>query len=185
VTPSNLNFTWPKSSPTENHLSLHYLGTTNSSIDAAVFRFMWTAPDQRTVLRDACPARHHTAVTGTIDNDDVNDLLVASHLTPHPYHHRPSLSQVCTPPLPPSRPAAHLLISSLHSISLTDLTVLTDTSVPTAHNPTSQPPTSHSHTHTPSPTSCDFFLFQNNFFCSFSVFDWSKILFLVFSIPTV
>jgi hypothetical protein len=68
-------------STTENHLSLHYLGTTNSSIDVAVFRLMWTAPDQRTVLRDSCPARNHKAVTGEIDNDDVNDLLVASHLT--------------------------------------------------------------------------------------------------------
>jgi hypothetical protein len=66
---------------TENHLSLHYLGTTNSSLDAAVFRLMWTAPDQRTVLRDTCPARNHAAVTGEIDNEDINDLLVASHLT--------------------------------------------------------------------------------------------------------
>ena len=42
---------------------------------------MWTAPDQRTVLRDTCPARNHKAVTGEIDNDDINDLLVTSHLT--------------------------------------------------------------------------------------------------------
>jgi hypothetical protein len=42
---------------------------------------MWTAPDQRTVLRDTCPARNHHAVTGEIDNEDINDLLVASHLT--------------------------------------------------------------------------------------------------------
>jgi transposase InsO family protein len=68
-------------SNTENHLSLHYLGTTNSSLDAAVFRLLWTAPDQRTVLRDTCPARNHLAVTGEIDNDAINDLLVASHLT--------------------------------------------------------------------------------------------------------
>jgi transposase InsO family protein len=66
---------------TETHLSLHYLGTTNSSLDAAVFRLMWTAPDQRTVLRDSCPARNHKAVTGEIDNEVINDLLVASHLT--------------------------------------------------------------------------------------------------------
>jgi len=65
---------------TENHLSLHYLGTTNSSIDAAVFRLLWIAPDQRTVLRDTCPARNHKAVTGEIDTEDVPDLLVASHL---------------------------------------------------------------------------------------------------------
>jgi hypothetical protein len=64
-------------STTENHLSLHYLGTTNSSLDAAVFRLMWTAPDQRTVLRDTCPARNHHAVTGEIDNEDINDLLAA------------------------------------------------------------------------------------------------------------
>ena len=68
-------------SNTETHMSLHYLGTTNSSLDAAVFRLMWTAPDQRTVLRDTCPARNHKAVTGEIDNDDIYDLLVASHLT--------------------------------------------------------------------------------------------------------
>jgi hypothetical protein len=66
---------------TENHLTLHYLGTTNSSLDAAVFRLMWTAPDQRTVLRDTCPARNHKAVTGEIDTEDVPKLLVASHLT--------------------------------------------------------------------------------------------------------
>jgi hypothetical protein len=43
---------------------------------------MWTAPDQRTVLRDTyCPARNHKAVTGEIDIEDVPELLVASHLT--------------------------------------------------------------------------------------------------------
>jgi hypothetical protein len=66
---------------TETHLSLHYLGTTTSSIDTAVFRLMWTAPDQRTVLRDTRPARNHIAVTGEIDAEDINDLLVASHLS--------------------------------------------------------------------------------------------------------
>ena len=66
---------------TESHLSVHYLGTTNPHLDTAVFRLLWLAPDNRTVLKDTCPARHHTAITGDIDTDDINDLLVASHLT--------------------------------------------------------------------------------------------------------
>jgi hypothetical protein len=66
---------------TEALLSLHYLGTTTPNLDSAVFRLLWLAPDSRTVLKDSCPARNHTAITGEIDTDDLNDLLVASHLT--------------------------------------------------------------------------------------------------------
>jgi hypothetical protein len=66
---------------TENLLSLHYYGTTNPSLDSAVFRLVWLAPDGRTVLKDTRPARNHTAVTGEIDTADIPDLLVASHLT--------------------------------------------------------------------------------------------------------
>jgi hypothetical protein len=65
---------------TENLLSLHYYGTTNPSLDSAVFRLVWLAPDGRTVLKDTRPARNHTAVTGEIDTADIPDLLVASHL---------------------------------------------------------------------------------------------------------
>jgi hypothetical protein len=32
-------------------------------------------------MKDTCPARHHHAITGDIDTDDIPDLLVASHLT--------------------------------------------------------------------------------------------------------
>jgi hypothetical protein len=66
---------------TEALLSLHYLGTTTPTMDSAVFRLLWLAPDSRTVMKDSCPARNHTAITGEIDTDDMNDLLVASHLT--------------------------------------------------------------------------------------------------------
>jgi hypothetical protein len=64
----------------ETHLSVHYLGTTSPTLDTAVFRLVWIAPDGRTVLKDSRPARNHTAVTGEIDTTDIPDLLVASHL---------------------------------------------------------------------------------------------------------
>ena len=64
----------------ETHLSVHYLGTTTPTLDTAVFRLVWIAPDGRTVLKDSRPARNHTAVTGEIDTADIPDLLVASHL---------------------------------------------------------------------------------------------------------
>jgi hypothetical protein len=66
---------------TEALLSLHYLGTTTPTMDSAVFRLLWLAPDSRTVMKDSCPARNRTAITGEIDTDDMDDLLVASHLT--------------------------------------------------------------------------------------------------------
>jgi hypothetical protein len=66
---------------TESLLSVHYLGTTNHNIASAIFRPLWLAPDNRTVMKDTCPARHHQAITGDIDTDDIPDLLVASHLT--------------------------------------------------------------------------------------------------------
>jgi hypothetical protein len=66
---------------TEALLSIHYLGTTAPALDSAIFRLLWLAPDSRTVLKDSCPARNHTAITGEIDTDDLDDLLVASHLT--------------------------------------------------------------------------------------------------------
>jgi hypothetical protein len=66
---------------TESLLSLHYLGTTNPTMDTAVFRLLWLAPDCRTVMKDSCPARNHYAITGEIDTDDIDNLLVASHLT--------------------------------------------------------------------------------------------------------
>jgi hypothetical protein len=65
---------------TETHLAIHYLGTTTPTLDSAVFRLVWIAPDGRTVLKDSRPARNHTAVTGEIDTADIPDLLVASHL---------------------------------------------------------------------------------------------------------
>ena len=65
---------------TETHLLIHYLGTTNPTLDTAVFRLVWLAPDGRTVLKDSRPARSHHAVTGEIDTADIPDLLVASHL---------------------------------------------------------------------------------------------------------
>jgi len=65
---------------TESHLSIHYLGTTTPTLDTAVFRLVWIAPDGRTVLKDSRPTRNHTAVTGEIDTADIPDLLVASHL---------------------------------------------------------------------------------------------------------
>ena len=65
---------------TETHLSIHYLGTTTPTIDTAVFRLVWIAPDGRTVLKDSRPARNHTAVTGEIESSDIPDLLVVSHL---------------------------------------------------------------------------------------------------------
>jgi hypothetical protein len=64
----------------EIRLSIHYLGTTTPTLDTAVFRLVWLAPDGRTVLKDTRPARNHTAVTGEIDTADIPDLLVASHL---------------------------------------------------------------------------------------------------------
>jgi hypothetical protein len=66
---------------TEALLSIHYLGTTSPTMDSAIFRLLWLAPDSRTVLKDSCPAHNHTAITGEIDTDDLDDLLVASHLT--------------------------------------------------------------------------------------------------------
>ncbi len=66
---------------TEALFSIHYLGTTTPTMDSAVFRLLWIAPDSRTVMKDSCPARNHTAITGEIDTDDLDDLLVASHLT--------------------------------------------------------------------------------------------------------
>jgi hypothetical protein len=66
---------------TESLLSLHYLGTTNPNMDTTVFRLLWLAPDARTVMKDSCPARNHAAITGEIDTDDIDNLLVASHLT--------------------------------------------------------------------------------------------------------
>jgi transposase InsO family protein len=65
---------------TESLLSIHYLGTTTPTLDTAIFRRVWIAPDGRTVLKDSRPARHHTAVTGEIDTAHIPDLLVASHL---------------------------------------------------------------------------------------------------------
>ena len=65
---------------TETHLTIHYLGTTTPTLDTAIFRLVWIAPDGRTVLKDSRPARNHTAVTGEIDTADIPDLLVASHL---------------------------------------------------------------------------------------------------------
>ena len=65
---------------TETQLSIHYLGTTTPTLDTAVFRLVWIAPDGRTVLKDSRPARNHTAVTGEIDTADIPDLLVASHI---------------------------------------------------------------------------------------------------------
>jgi hypothetical protein len=64
----------------ETRLSIHYFGTTSPTLDTAVFRLVWIAPDGRTVLKDTRPARNHTAVTGEIDTTDIPDLLVASHL---------------------------------------------------------------------------------------------------------
>ena len=43
---------------TESLLSIHYLGTTNATLDSAVFRLLWLAPDNRTVMKDTCPARN-------------------------------------------------------------------------------------------------------------------------------
>jgi hypothetical protein len=64
----------------ETRLSVHYLGTTSPTLDTAVFRLVWIAPNGRTVLKDTRPAHNHTAVTGEIDTTDIPDLLVASHL---------------------------------------------------------------------------------------------------------
>jgi hypothetical protein len=66
---------------TESLLSIHYLGTTTPTLDSAVFRLLWLAPDNRTVMKDNCPARNHKAITGDIDTEDIDSLLVASHLT--------------------------------------------------------------------------------------------------------
>jgi hypothetical protein len=66
---------------TESLLSIHYLGTTTPSMDSAVFRLLWLAPDNRTVMKDKCPARNHKAITGEIDTEAIDSLLVASHLT--------------------------------------------------------------------------------------------------------
>jgi transposase InsO family protein len=67
---------------TETHASLTYLGTTNASLRNAVFKLVWIDPaDNRTVLKDSRPARNHTPVTGEINNEDLPDLLVATHLT--------------------------------------------------------------------------------------------------------
>jgi hypothetical protein len=65
---------------TETLLSVHHLGSTNPTMDSAVFRPLWLAPDNRTVMKDTCPARNHKAITGDIDTEDIPDLLVASHL---------------------------------------------------------------------------------------------------------
>jgi hypothetical protein len=66
---------------TESLLSLHYLGTTHPTMDSAVFRLLWLTPDSKTVMKDSCPARNHSAITGEIGTDDIDNLLVASHLT--------------------------------------------------------------------------------------------------------
>ncbi len=61
---------------------LHYLGTTNPSLRAASFKLVWIDPkDNKTVLKDTRPTRRHQPVTDDINNDDLPDLLVATHLT--------------------------------------------------------------------------------------------------------
>jgi hypothetical protein len=80
-TPTSLYHLAKVTKVNESHLSVHYLGTTNPQMDTAVFRLLWLAPDNRTVLKDTCPARNHKAITGDIDTEDLDSLLVASHLT--------------------------------------------------------------------------------------------------------
>jgi hypothetical protein len=66
----------------ETTTHLHYLGTTNSTLRSAAFKLVWIDPqDNKTVLKDTRPARRHQPVTGEINNDDLPDLLVATHLT--------------------------------------------------------------------------------------------------------
>ncbi len=65
----------------ETNIQIYYLGTTNPTLRSAVFRFVWIDPrDNKTVLKDARPARNHQPVTGDIATDDLPDLLVATHL---------------------------------------------------------------------------------------------------------
>jgi hypothetical protein len=66
----------------ETHTHIHYLGTTNPNLRNAAFKLVWIDPkDNKTVLKDNRPARRHQPVTGDINNDDLPDLLVATHLT--------------------------------------------------------------------------------------------------------
>ncbi len=39
------------------------------------------APDNKTVLKDTRPSRHHAPITGDISTEDLPDLLVATHLS--------------------------------------------------------------------------------------------------------
>jgi hypothetical protein len=66
---------------TEANASLHYLGTTNSRLDRAVFKLLWLSPANKTVLKDTRPARNHLPITGEISVEDLPDLLVATHLS--------------------------------------------------------------------------------------------------------
>jgi transposase InsO family protein len=66
---------------TETHTHLAYLGTTNPNLRLASFKAVWIDPrDNKTVLKDTRPARNHQPVTGDLSNDDLPDLLVATHL---------------------------------------------------------------------------------------------------------
>ena len=66
---------------TETHTHLAYLGTTNPNLRIACFKSVWIDPrDNKTVLKDTRPARNHQPVTGDLSNDDLPDLLVATHL---------------------------------------------------------------------------------------------------------
>ena len=65
---------------TETNSSVHYLGTTNPHVERAIFKLAWLSPDNKTVLKPTRPARNHSPITGEITNEDLPDLLVATHL---------------------------------------------------------------------------------------------------------
>jgi hypothetical protein len=65
---------------TESNTSVHYLGTTNPHVERAVFKLAWISPDNKTVFKPTRPARNHSPLTGEITNEDLPDLLVATHL---------------------------------------------------------------------------------------------------------
>ncbi len=62
---------------TETNTSVHYFGTTNPHVERAIFKLAWLSPDNKTVFK---PTRHHSPITGEITNEDLPDLLVATHL---------------------------------------------------------------------------------------------------------
>ncbi len=66
---------------TESNTHIAYLGTTNTNLRSALFKFVWIdLRDNKTVLKDTRPARNYQSVTGDVPTDDLPDLLVATHL---------------------------------------------------------------------------------------------------------